>query len=379
MDTATINSVRLLQRHGQSVWLDYLDRTLLETGELAWLVNHDGITGVTTNPAILARAIRNTPHYWPAILELQRRGAGPAEIGERLAVYDVMRAADLLRPVYEHTQGGDGYVSLEVSPRFARNSQATVSEGIRLWRLLERPNILIKVPGTREGIPAVRELTWRGVNVNVTLLFSVSRYLEAARAYLDGLEARLRDGLAVAPVASVASLFLSRIDARVDAWLDASGRDSHDLRGDAAIAVAGMAYRRFRQLRRTVQWQRLEDAGAQPQRLLWASTGTKDPAYPDTKYVDGLIGPCTVTTLPPATLDAFRDHGTPALSLPRAEARAPAALRALACAGVDIRRLSSELEAEGITKFVQHYQGLLDYLQTASDRSSGPALAEAAR
>jgi transaldolase len=347
----------------QSIWLDYIDRRILDDGTLATLIDRDGLAGLTSNPAIFEKAIAHSAHYADAVAQLRAANADRETLYEQLILSDIGRAADQFRPVYDASEGRDGYVSIEVSPLLARDAGATIAEARELWQRLDRPNIMIKVPGTAEGLPAVRQLLIDGINVNITLLFSVGRYVEVLHTYIDALEQRHAAGLPLAGVASVASFFLSRIDVKVDAMLDALGdaaaEQVRDLRGQAAIASAGFAYQRFRETMEDSRWQALAAAGARPQRLLWASTSSKDPSFSDIKYVEALIAPGTVNTLPMDTLDAYRDHGDPQTRIDKAIADAPAVMHGLTELGIDMRAVDEALEAEGIDKFIKPYESLL--------------------
>lgn len=353
---------------GQSIWLDYIERGMLASGEISGLIEQDGLAGITSNPAIFEKAISGHKDYDAAIVEMARRGLDVKEMYEALILEDVGRAADLFLTVYKQTLGRDGFVSIEVSPRLARDTNLTVKEGRRLWERLRRPNVMIKVPATVQGLPAIRQLIAEGINVNVTLLFGLGRYRDVAQAHLSGLEDRVAAGLPVDSVASVASFFLSRIDVLVDQRLETSMSQDADksppgLRGTAAIAYARLAYRAYRELTDTERWRRLAARGARPQRLLWASTGTKDPAYSDVKYVEALIGPDTVNTLPPETLNAYRDHGQPALRLESDMAQASELPASLARLGIDLETVAQQLEAEGVQKFVEPFDKLIATLE----------------
>jgi len=356
---------------GQSVWLDDLGRQMLDDGSLARLIDEDCISGVTSNPVIFERSVSQTDAYDRSIAEMAAAGASVQAIYERLVEDDIRAAADLLRPIYDATGGDDGYVSLEVSPHLARDSEVTVAEAERFWRAVDRPNLLIKVPGTVEGLTAIRALIGRGINVNVTLLFDPDRYVAVAEAYQAGIEDWLAVGAGRTPPRSVASFFLSRIDAMVDSLL---GPDVA-LRGATATALAQIAYRTFAAIYSGERWRALAAKGAAPQRLLWASTGTKDPAYSDVKYVEPLIAAGTVTTLPLQTLDAFRDHGeaAPALTAGAAAGRDRAAVaRDLAAAGVDLDEVMLRLEEEGIEKFRAPFDKLLKSLAGKTAALSAP-------
>jgi transaldolase len=365
------NPLLRLKTLGQSIWLDYIERSILKDGTLTRWIREDGLAGMTSNPAIFEKSIAHTDHYNSAIEQLAGQDLTTEALYERLAVEDVRAAADLFRPVFDESGGLDGYVSLEVSPLLAHDTEATIRDAHRLWGELDRPNVMIKVPAMREGLPAVRELIRSGLNINVTLLFAVERYVDVVEAYLSGLEARLADGRPIDRVASVASFFLSRIDVKVDPLFDAiaAGDDpvraatARALRGETAVASAGMAYRRFRELFAGPRWEALAARGARAQRLLWASTGTKDPSYPDTKYVEALIGPQTVNTIPVETLEAYRDHGDPAARLEEAAAHAPESLERLAGLGIDLDRIDRELEEEGVKKFVEPFRHLLETVE----------------
>jgi transaldolase len=355
-----VNPLRELAKSGQSAWLDDLRRIWLNDGTLARLIAEDGLSGVTSNPAIFAKAIGGGAEYEHAIRELAGTGAQTGAIYEALVLEDVQRAADLLRPTYEATAGGDGFVSLEVSPHLADDTDATLTEAQRLWRAFDRPNAMIKVPGTRAGLPAIRALVAAGVNVNVTLLFSPTRYREVVDAFMSGLEQRATANEPLDRVASVASFFLSRIDTLVDAKLDALGSaPAQALRGRAAIAAARLAYALYQEWTTGERWQRLASKGARAQRLLWASTSTKDPAYPDTQYVEALIGPQTVNTMPHATFEAYRDHGRPAIRLTNDLNGAQAVRSELQRLGIDLKDIGEQLEREGIRKFIEPYDKLV--------------------
>jgi transaldolase/glucose-6-phosphate isomerase len=363
------NPLLELARLGQSVWLDYIRRSLLDSGGLARLIAEDGLRGVTSNPAIFEKAIAAGDDYTAQIVEVAPRlGGDPRRVYEALAVEDVRRAADALAAVHRDTGGADGFVSLEVAPDLAHDTEATIAEARRLWAAVDRPNLMIKVPGTAAGLPAIRRLLAEGISVNITLLFAREAYAAVAQAHLEALEERLERGLPVAAVASVASFFVSRIDTLVDrrieermaATADAGERERlAALRGRVAIANAKLAYRHFLELRAGERWRRLEAAGAHPQRLLWASTSTKNPAYRDTLYVEELIGAETVNTVPPETIDAFRDHGVARPTLEAEIDRAERDLAALAAAGISLDRATDELLADGIAKFVEPFERLL--------------------
>jgi transaldolase len=372
---ARMNKNPLLQiRHcGQSIWLDFISRGIIGSGKLQQLIDEDGLRGVTSNPAIFEKAIAGSDDYSPAILALSREGKSAGEIYEVLAVEDIQRAADEFRPVYDRLDGRDGFVSLEVSPLLARDTDATVDEARRLWNALDRPNVLIKVPATKEGLPAIRKLIGEGINVNVTLLFSLNRYGEVADAYLSGLEEADRSGRALGTIASVASFFLSRIDVLVDPILTrvmASGRDKAEtaraLVGETAIASAKIAYRMYKKIYASDRWRRLADKGGRTQRLLWASTSTKNPDYPDVKYVEPLIGPDTVNTLPMETVDAYRDHGNPEARLEQNLDRAQEVLDTLPEIGIDLKDVCRQLEDEGVEKFATPFNKLLAALNEKS-------------
>ncbi|MEQ1440477.1 transaldolase [Fontimonas sp. SYSU GA230001] len=358
-----MNALQACTLLGQSIWLDYIHCKLLDSGELRRLIEADGIGGVTSNPAIFEKAIAASADYDAALARLV--GAGqrdPAELFEHLALADIRGAADVLRPVYERTRGVDGYVSLEVSPHLAMDTEGTVTDALRLWRAVDRPNLMIKVPGTAPGVAAVRRLIAQGVNVNVTLLFARSAYRAVAAAYLDGLEQAARAGHDIARIASVASFFVSRIDTAVDARIEqllATTPALGALRGRLAVANAKLAYADFQRLIADARWQALAARGARPQRLLWASTGTKNPAYSDVLYVETLIGPQTVNTVPPATLDAFRDHGRAALTLTQDVEDARALLETLAGAGLSLDEVTDQLVVEGVKLFADAHDKLL--------------------
>ena len=355
---------------GQSVWLDYIRRDLIQSGELARLVAQDGVRGLTSNPAIFEKAMAGGAEYEAAIKAAARAGLDAGATYEALAIEDIRAAADVMRPVYDAAAGGDGFVSLEVSPELAHDTEGTLAEGRRLWRAVDRPNLMIKVPGTPAGIPAVRGLIAEGISVNVTLLFARSAYEAAAEAYLAGLEALVAARGDPRGVASVASFFVSRIDAAVDALLTrklaaaAAGETVSlmQMRGRIAIANAKVAYAHYLQLTAGERWKKLAAAGARPQRLLWASTGTKDPAYSDVLYVEELIGPDTVNTLPPATLAAFRDHGKANPRLDSGMEQARESLAQLEIAGISLAEVTDQLLDEGVAQFAQAFDKLLGAL-----------------
>jgi transaldolase len=351
--------LRRLRDAGVSIWVDTLSRELLETGAFTALIG-EGVTGATSNPTIFAKAITGSDRYDGRLRELTAAGVrDPQTLFLELALEDVGRAADLLRPVYEATGGKDGFVSLECTPDLADDTEATIAQARELWRRLDRPNVMIKVPATEAGIPAIEALTAAGVNVNVTLLFSVTRYAQVIDAYLAGLEQRVADGLPVDAIASVASFFVSRIDAVADRRLPAGS----ELRGRVAIANAQRAYALYAERFRGDRWSLLRDAGARPQRPLWASTGTKNAAYSDTLYVENLIAPDVVNTMPEATLRAFADHGDVGPALHGDAAAADATLLRAAEAGVDLPVLTAELEREGVRSFCGSYRELLDCIE----------------
>lgn len=361
-----INPLKQLNDLGQSVWLDYLSRELLVDGELRRLIEEDGVTGVTSNPAIFEHAINHGAVYNLEIERLVRQGQDEENVYRRLTLNDVAAASDLLLPVYEATGGADGFVSLEVSPHLARDSEATLEEARELWRSLSRRNILIKVPGTEEGIPVVRQLIADGINVNVTLLFSLERYRAAREAWLEGLEERQKAGLDL-KVSSVASFFLSRIDTIIDPLLTDVGANAELLCGQVAIAAAKVAYADYLRASAEPRFGALIDAGALPQRLLWASTSAKNPAYSDCHYIDPLVGSETVTTLPLQTLNAYRQHGKPGRSLEEGLERAYGLIGMLPAYGIDLDAIATQLEQEGLRKFIEPHDKLLESL--ASRRS----------
>ncbi|MEM7403448.1 MAG: bifunctional transaldolase/phosoglucose isomerase, partial [Myxococcota bacterium] len=369
-----MNPLQQLSHLGQSIWLDFLDRNLLNSGLLQQLIEEDDLKGVTSNPTIFERAIEaGSEYYLPAILDFlqQQPQATAQQLYEHLVLDDIQRACDLLQPVYERTQGQDGYVSLEVSPRFAHNAADTLAEGKRLWQAIDRPNLMIKVPGTAAGMRAIRQLIAAGIHVNVTLLFAVSAYEQAAQAYMRGLQDRLDAGQAIDRLASVASFFVSRMDTAVDDQLNGMLKSAgpaqrallEPLLGKTAIANAKMAYELFQQLHDTQQWQALSSKGAQPQRLLWASTGTKNPAYSDVLYVQQLAGAQTVDTLPMATLDAFRHHGQAQDRLGKEIAQARSVLKALKDESISLSQITDKLLQDGINQFTRSFDNLLTTLQ----------------
>jgi transaldolase/glucose-6-phosphate isomerase len=357
-----MNKLKQLAACGQSPWLDYLKHSLIESGELRTLIERDGLKGVTSNPSIFERAIGETDEYADALKEFQAQADhSVAAIYEHLAIADIRGAADVLRPVYEQTQGLDGYVSLECSPYLANDTEGTVCEALRLSSAVERPNLMVKVPATPAGISAIRQLTGLGLNINVTLLFSVTVYEQVVEAYISGLEDLAHGGGDVSKIASVASIFVSRIDVAIDKRLDKLGdkRLTDHYRGKVAIANAKLAYARFKTLFSTPRWQILVALGARAQRLLWASTSTKSPAYKDTMYVEALIGRDTVNTIPPSTMDAFRDHGTVTPDTVEGDVAGASALLAdLEEHGVSLKEVNEELITEGVQQFADAFDKL---------------------
>jgi transaldolase len=356
------NRLREIEALGQAIWIDNLNRELLDEGTLRRLVEDDGISGVTSNPTIFEKGMGHSDRYDDAFREVAARTDEPQEIFEALALRDVRDAADLLRPVFDRTGGQDGYVSFELPASLAFDAGGSIDQALRLHELIDRENVLIKVPGTEQGVEAFEELTARGVNVNVTLLFAVERYRAIAEAYIRGLERRIEAGEPVDRAASVASFFVSRVDTKVDAALEGTGRE--DLRGKAAVANAKVAYAAFRELFAGERWERLAAAGANVQRPLWASTSTKNPDYPDTLYVDELIGPDTVNTMPDATIEAARDHATPERTVDRDVDGARGLMREIAEAGVDVDDIVlRQLVDEGVKAFADSYDSLLETLE----------------
>jgi transaldolase len=365
--------LKLLGTFGQSIWLDYIRRDLIESGKLHQMIVEDGLRGMTSNPAIFEKAIGESHDYDEAIRTMAQAGKDVPSIYEALSQSDVRSAADAFLPVYEKTDGGDGYVSLEVNPHLARDTAGTIVEARRLWAALDRPNVLIKVPGTAEGLPAIRQLIGEGINVNVTLLFGLSRYHEVAEAYLAGLEGRAAQGKPVKRVASVASFFVSRIDAHLDPLLESffpqGGKEADlakELHGQVAVASARLAYQSFKELFGAPRFKALAEAGAGVQRLLWASTGTKNPNYSDVKYVEALIGPDTIDTAPLETLDAYRDHGEPKARIEQEVAEARQVMARLPELGISIDDATQQLEDAGVKKFNTPFDRLMAILAQRS-------------
>lgn len=367
------NPLIQLGEFGQSIWLDYIRRDLITSGGLKRLIEEDGLKGMTTNPSIFEKAIADSHVYDENIETLALKGQDAGSIYGTLSQSDVQNTADEFRPLYDRTDGRDGYVSLEVSPHLAYDTTGTIAEAHRLWFVLNRPNIFIKVPATANGIPAIKQLISEGINVNVTLLFGSSRYKEAAEAYISGIEARVAEGKSVKHIASVASLFVSRIDALVDPLLEKrmtqggrAGGLAKQARGQIAIASAKAAYQIYNELFSGDRFAKLTEHGARAQRLLWASTGTKNPDYSDVKYMEALIGPDTVNTAPMETLDAYRDHGKPKSRIEQDVKEAHRVLELLPELGISIDNVAQQLEDEGVEKFNEQFDKLMETLAQRS-------------
>ena len=355
-----MNRLQALHDAGVSIWLDNLSRDLLDSGAFAALIGECAVTGATSNPTIFAKAITGSDRYDDQLHDLVASGVDdPQELFFQLALDDVRRAADLLRPSYDQSDSRDGFVSFECTPDLAEDTDGTIEQAVELWGRLARPNVMIKVPATDGGIPAIEELTARGVNVNVTLLFSVARYEQVVDAYIAGLERRVAAGEPVDAITSVASFFVSRVDTKVDALLPAGS----PLRGCVAIANAHRAYARYVDRFSDERWRTLGDAGAHPQRPLWASTGTKDPSYSDVLYVEKLTAPDVVNTMPEATLRAFADHGDVTHALSMVTGRACNTLRRAQDAGIDLEVITGQLEREGVGSFCDSYEQLLGLIE----------------
>ena len=356
------NRVKKIHDLEQSIWLDFIDRKIMNTGQLQQLITEDGVRGLTSNPAIFEKAISSGTDYDEQIKQLAQQGKSNEDIFYGLAVSDIQRAADMLLPVYEEEiSGADGYVSLEVSPRLARDTDGTIKQARELWKAVARKNVMIKIPGTAEGLPAIRQCISEGININVTLLFGLERYEEVTEAYISGIEDRAKEGRPVDQIASVASFFLSRIDIMTDPLLVEKGLDS--LKGEVAIASAKKAYEIYKKIFSSDRFMRLKEKGATPQRLLWASTSSKDPASKDTKYVEALIGPKTVNTIPMETLEAFRDHGEVQSRLEEDMDKAASTLEQIQQAGINLEDITKKLEAEGIEKFIKPYDKMLEAIE----------------
>ena len=366
----TTNQILELGKYGQSAWLDYIRRNLITSGELKRLIEQDGLGGVTSNPAIFEKAITGSTDYSDALLELQKRKDLDAMgVYEILAVKDIQDAADTLRPVYDRTKKRDGYVSLEVSPFLARDTDGTIKDARRLWKVVNRPNLMVKVPATVEGIPAVQQLIGEGININVTLLFAQEMYEKVAHAYIAGLQKYAAGGGDPSHVASVASFFISRIDSMVDAIVKARLKTTSDpkeqallrsLLGKVAIANGKLTYQRYKEIFSGAGWDALAKKGAQTQRVLWASTSTKDPSYSDVLYVDELIGRDTVNTIPPATFDAFRDHGRPRASLEADLDAAQDTMDTLEKVGISMKKVTDDLVTQAVKLFAEPFDKLLN-------------------
>ncbi len=359
-----MNPLNQLPDFGQSVYMDEIRRSWLEDGTLAKLIRHDGIHGVTSNPAIFQKAIAETADYHAAIEEAVQAGKSVEAIYEDLVIADIQGAADAFREQYEASDGRFGYVSLEVSPKLAYDTDGTIAEARYLWQRLSRPNVFIKVPSTREGLSAIEQLISEGINVNVTLIFGLERYREVVEAYIRGLEHRAAAGQSLKRIASVASFFLSRIDVLLDPLLDKAG--AQELMGKVAVANAKVAYQIYKEIFSSERFSLLEAQGARPQPLLWASTGTKNPDYEDTMYVEPLIGESTINTMPVALMDAYRDHGKPAVRIEEDAAESQAVLDRLSSLGINLAEKTQQLEDEGVEKFIQPFDSLMASLREAA-------------
>ena len=361
-----------LGQYGQSPWLDNISRGLIASGQLRALIDDDGLKGVTSNPAIFEKSITGSTDYDTAIEQLAAQNKTAMDIYESLVMEDIQSAADVLRSVYEATNGRDGFVSLEVSPYLADDTEGTIEEGRRLWQAVDRNNVMIKIPATEAGIPAVRQLISEGLNINVTLMFSFAVYEAVAEAYIAGLEDRAAQGCDLSGINSVASFFISRIDTLVDDLLEKRAGEAvsdleqekiRDLFGQVAIANGTVTYQRYKELFTSARWQKLADNGAKTQRVLWASTSTKNPDYRDVLYVEELIGQDTINTLPDATLDAFRDHGRLSSTLEDGLTEARAIMHTVAEIGISMDEVADQLVKEGVKKFVDPFEDLINAIE----------------
>jgi transaldolase / glucose-6-phosphate isomerase len=362
------NPLRGLLAHGQSPWLDFIRRNILLNGDLKKMIADDGLRGMTSNPAIFEKAITGSDDYNDLLNAPEAKKLNAKGLYEQIAIRDVQTSADIFRSVYDETKGRDGFVSLEVSPTLANDTQGTLEEARRLWKAVNRPNLMVKVPATREGIPAIRQLLEEGININITLLFAQSAYEQVAEAYISALEARAAKGQEVSKIASVASFFVSRIDTLIDGQIDAKLKTETDgkkkelltsVQGKVAIANARRTYAKYQELVGGARWKALESKGAHTQRLLWASTSTKNKNYRDVLYVEELIGADTVDTIPPATFDAFRDHGKLRNSLTENVAGANKTMADLEAAGISMKEVTDKLIADGVKLFADAFTTLL--------------------
>ena len=367
------NPLLQLMQYGQSYWLDDLTRSMITSGELQQRVTEQGLRGITSNPSTFHKAISDSQDYDPQIERLVNEGYDAAQIYEHLAVTDIQEACDILQPVYTDSDGTDGFVSLEVSPHLAHDAEATMHEAQRLSKAVDRPNVFIKIPGTPAGLPAIEEMLYEGINVNITLLFAIKDYEAVAHAYIRALERRVAENLPIRNVASVASFFLSRIDVLVDELLGhrlpasgskGDGPRADQLLGQTAIANAKLAYQSFKRIFAGDRWQALTAEGARVQRPLWASTGTKNPNYHDVRYIEPLIGPHTVTTMPADTIAAFADHGVVEPTVEANLEQAQQSLRDLESVGINLDYVTQRLQDEGVQKFIDPYDALMDALTT---------------
>jgi len=362
-----MNKVKQIHSFGQSIWLDFIDRAIIGNGKLKSLIDDDGIRGVTSNPAIFEKAITSSDMYDDDIRTLSDGNKTTEEIFFGLAITDIQNACDLFSDLYnEGIKGSDGYVSLEVSPFLALDTEGTAKQALELWKKVDRKNVMIKIPGTQPGLSAIRQSIAHGININVTLLFGLPRYEAVTEAYISGLEDHLAAGHSIEHISSVASFFLSRIDVLVDPMLDEKGLG--DLKGEVAIASAKKAYEIYKRVFSGERWEKLAAKGAKPQRLLWASTSSKNPAFKDTKYVEALIGADTVDTVPLETIEAFRDHGVAADTLEQGLDKATETLERIKKAGIDIDQITQQLEDEGIDKFNKPFEKLLKSIEDQKEK-----------